>query len=107
MRDIDNTVNKLAHGKELDEVLDTMDKLFDKAQKGHKLLQQVEGEHAVNMASNLAYKKAGIKQLIWYTRQDERVCATCGELHGQVFNVDRVPTIPAHPHCRCRLVIKK
>lgn len=90
----------------LDEVLESINTIMDKFEKQHELLQNVEQEHAVNMASQLAFKKCGIRTVVWYTRLDERVCEICGNLHGQEFEVGNVPRIPAHPHCRCRLVTK-
>lgn len=48
-------------------------------------------------------------QVVWLTRNDERVCAICRPLHGSKWSLFD-PTIPvppftSHPRCRCRLVI--
>jgi len=41
-------------------------------------------------------------QAEWLTAQDDRVCATCAELEGQLFSVDEARgLLPRHPNCRC------
>ena len=49
------------------------------------------------------YREKGIKRVMWITAEDERVCAECGELHGQIFLINEVPPKP-HINCRCRLI---
>lgn len=44
---------------------------------------------------------AGVR---WHVTHDNRVCMICGALAGKLFPVDRHPTCPAHPRCRCVLV---
>jgi hypothetical protein len=48
-------------------------------------------------------------QVVWLTRNDERVCPICRPLHGNKWSLFD-PTIPippftSHQRCRCRLVI--
>ena len=54
-------------------------------------------------AALTAFKDSGVKKVKWYTVPDERRCDTCGELHGKVFSIDKVPPKP-HWRCRCYLI---
>lgn len=50
-----------------------------------------------------AFRDMGVKQVRWMTREDERRCNECKDLHGKVFDINRVPPKP-HYNCRCWLV---
>ena len=48
--------------------------------------------------------------LMWVAKLDERTCPICLELHGKTWTPEEVRSglykrPPAHPNCRCRLVI--
>ena len=45
---------------------------------------------------------AGVKKVRWCVYGDDRVCETCEELDGTVWDLDSVPEKP-HPRCRCYL----
>lgn len=47
-----------------------------------------------------AYKDSGVKQVVWHTEQDERVCDECEPREGQVYPIDKIPPKP-HVGCRC------
>lgn len=67
---------------------------------------KMTAEYAVQVTDKAvmdSYKANGIKKVVWFTEEDERVCGTCGALHGKVFNIDKVPPQP-HWGCRCYLV---
>lgn len=71
-----------------------------------KLIAQTETTRAAHEGSTSGYEQSGVVQEIeWTTVRDEKVCPTCGPLHGT-----RAPLrgsfpggykIPAHPGCRC------
>lgn len=42
-------------------------------------------------------------EVLWYTREDERVCPICRPLHAGVMGEDWNIPPPAHPRCRCFL----
>lgn len=51
-----------------------------------------------------SFKDAGIEEVEWITQQDERVCAECEPLDGQIFKIDKVPMLPQHYGCRCYII---
>ena len=64
------------------------------------------GQYAINFtdyAMIKAFEDAGVKQVMWVTQRDERVCGECDDLDGQIFDVDKIPPKP-HWGCRCQLM---
>lgn len=47
-----------------------------------------------------AYKDAGVKEVEWHTREDEKVCEVCGPRDGEIYPIGKIPPKP-HRHCRC------
>ena len=48
-----------------------------------------------------AMRDAGVREVIWHTQEDDRVCEDCEPLDGQVFPINAMPQLPRHIHCRC------
>ena len=46
------------------------------------------------------FKKAGIKEVVWVTERDGKVCSICRERDGKRYPIDSVPDKP-HYNCRC------
>ena len=61
------------------------------------------GDGAVK-AIEIALKDAGVEEVEWVTQQDEKVCAECEPLDGQIFKIDKVPMLPRHYGCRCYII---
>lgn len=49
-----------------------------------------------------SWREQGHKKVRWVTSGDERVCSSCGELHGKIFDIGKVPARP-HRGCRCEI----
>lgn len=49
-----------------------------------------------------AFKDAGVKQVMWVTERDNKVCDECHDRHGEIYPIDDIPSKP-HPGCRCVL----
>lgn len=58
---------------------------------------------AVDEATIDTYKANGVKEVMWLTEMDDRVCKSCNELHGKVYKIGNVPPKP-HIRCRCYLI---
>lgn len=50
------------------------------------------------------FKVSGITRVEWITKKDERVCEECAPRDGQIFDIDKLPPLPAHYRCRCHIV---
>lgn len=61
------------------------------------------GQFAVNTVDRArtdAFRRAGVKKVMWHTEKDDRVCSDCEPLDGKVFDIEDVPPKP-HWNCRC------
>jgi SPP1 gp7 family putative phage head morphogenesis protein len=95
--------------KELTDAVDGVYSFADERRAG--LIAKTESYRAANWANRQAWSQSGVvKSLMWYTAEDERVCAYCNELDGTVVGIeDKFSTDdysdgenpPLHPDCRC------
>ncbi|HPS02710.1 MAG TPA: minor capsid protein, partial [Candidatus Sumerlaeota bacterium] len=76
-------------------------KVFSKAQYRMETIARTEILRAHNMGRLKFHQRVGIQKLEWMAVEDERMCAVCGGLDGQVFEIEKFPQQPAHPLCRC------
>ncbi len=58
---------------------------------------------AVDEATIDTYKANGVKEVMWLTEMDDRVCKECNSLHGKIYKIGSVPPKP-HIRCRCYLI---
>ena len=47
------------------------------------------------------YKENNINKIRWVASYGERTCPICEELNNQIFDINKVPPLPAHVMCRC------
>lgn len=69
----------------------------------HRLVR-TETMHYLNSSALRAYRDAGIKEVQFWAAEDERTCKICGAMHGNKYEVDKAPTPPIHPNCRCTIL---
>lgn len=68
--------------------------------------QAMQGSFTIaDDAQKKAYKDSGIKEVIWITEDDEKVCLECKRRHNVVYRIDKVPDKP-HFMCRCMIIPK-
>ena len=67
------------------------------------LQSQQYADTITDAAMRQAYKDAGVKRVKWVTQKDQKVCAECDDLDGQIYSIDNVPDKP-HYHCRCYVI---
>lgn len=80
------------------------DKRFE-MEKGLRFWSQMTAWYvdAVSDGATLeAFKAMGIRYVQWHTAPDDRVCADCHAIDGEVFDIDNIPDKP-HLNCRCYL----
>ena len=76
-------------------------RVFSKAQYRMEMIARTEILRAHNQGRMKFHRQVGVQKLEWMTMEDERTCPVCGGLDGKQFDIDKFPSIPAHPHCRC------
>ena len=69
-----------------------------------RMIARTETMKAINTGAMERYAKIGIEKVEFLAADDERVCPECGDLDGQIFEIDSAPAVPVHPLCRCTLI---
>lgn len=75
---------------------------LDKALKLWQRQTQQYADTVSDRAAQDAFDTAGIKEVVWNTQEDEKVCAVCKGRDGEVYTISNVPPKP-HYRCRCWL----
>lgn len=93
----------IASGDPLKELIKTLSNpdLGTFSKQRAKRIAVTETTRLYAQGNRLAWEKAGVRQFIWQTARDERVCDPCGERHNQVYPIERMGEIPLHVNCRC------
>lgn len=95
----------IIQGKGSVELSRALQEKMQSAYAASERLLRTELSRIHNTADQRAYKAAGIRQYEFMATLQEVTCETCGQLDGQVFDVDEAqPGLnfpPIHPHCRC------
>lgn len=65
--------------------------------------EMIRAHHMANFREYENWSVEGVQIMAeWSTAGDDRVCAECAGLHGNVFSLQEIQhMIPRHPNCRC------
>ena len=97
----DKLTDLVAIGKLPEEVKKELQKEFNVSYRVADRLIRTEASHVFNTASVERYEEAGVEQVEVLVEDDEKICDDCLALDGKVFDIDKAPTLPIHPNCRC------
>lgn len=61
---------------------------------------------ATDAARIKGFKDLGVKEVVWHTEDDAKVCPVCKKRDGKVYKIDNIPPKP-HQNCRCWYEKKK
>lgn len=110
------------NGENLQALIDDLQPAFSK--KRAKLIAQTETTRSAARGAHAGFAESGVVTgLVWKVARDEKVCAICGALDGQIVGIDgafwdelspelqqrfkrRFDLPPAHPSCRCRIAAR-
>lgn len=67
-------------------------------------IARTELSWAYNQANEKAYRDGGVTRVKWLAVVDSHTCPTCKGRNGEVYDLEDLPNIPAHPRCRCTTV---
>ncbi len=78
---------------------------FETSAFNSKRLIFTEVARVTSEAQKKSYEESGLVQkLLWDSTLDERTSEICEERHGQLYDIDDAPELPAHPFCRSCLI---
>jgi SPP1 gp7 family putative phage head morphogenesis protein len=87
-----------------------VEKIPDMAEHRAERIARSEFIKASATGTKQGMKEAGIKNYIWVSAQDSKVCPLCQKLDGKTFRVDDetspLPVKDSHPNCRCCIISK-
>lgn len=75
----------------------------DEIKKALNLLSRMMSQYALEVtdsALQVGYEQLGIKEVMWHTEEDDKVCDKCKKLNKKIFAINNVPIKP-HWNCRC------
>lgn len=81
--------------------------LFNKFNYKQQRLLETETEHAKRQAELDWLRWLGVAEVKYVYEDDDALCDECrslGDYNGGIYKIDDAPTLPRHPHCRCRLI---
>ena len=61
-------------------------------------------DNSVMLATVDGYMDGGVEYVRWNATDDEKTCASCGQMDGKVYKIEDIPDKP-HPRCRCWITI--
>ena len=97
----DKITDLVAIGKLPEEVKKEIRDEFNVSYRVADRLIRTEASHIFNTASIERYEEAGVEQVEVLIEDDEKICDDCLALDGKIFDIDKAPTLPIHPNCRC------
>lgn len=110
---VHNPVTEYVYKNEVDrkrarfyEMLVATQKVLLSIKKAMQLWRQQTKEYAITVvdtATLQGFKDAGITHVIRKAVKDGSTCATCAELNGKVYPIDKIPS-KTHYNCRCYYV---
>jgi len=75
--------------------------VFKTAQLRTDTIVRTEILRAYNQGRHKFYEEVGVTHVIWMSVGDKRMCPACQELDGNRYRLDKAPSVPRHPSCRC------
>jgi SPP1 gp7 family putative phage head morphogenesis protein len=61
-------------------------------------------QRANSEARRRGYEAAGVEHVQFDATNDTRTCPYCSARHGMVYRLEKSPSLPLHPNCRCVLL---
>lgn len=100
----DKLRNGIIQGKSPFQIANNLSERMQVGRYQAQRLVRTEYMHVLNQGQIEGYKAKGYTKLKWHASKDERTCEICGEHHGNEYEIDEAPHLPAHPGCRCTFV---
>ena len=100
----DKLRNGIIQGKSPFQIANDLSERMQVGRYQAQRLVRTEYMHVLNQGQIEGYKAKGYTKLKWHASKDERTCEICGENHGNEYEIDEAPHLPAHPGCRCTFV---
>lgn len=92
----------LSMGESIPKITSRLQKELDSGYYNTVRLARTEVMRVRNDSKVKAYKDNDIEKLEWDSSpEQDRTCEVCAARNGKTYPIDHLPTMPAHPNCRC------
>ncbi|MDD1729827.1 MAG: minor capsid protein [Methanospirillum sp.] len=72
-----------------------------KGQSRAEMIARSEVMYGLNQGTLTRFKRDNITKVQWLAGPDDRMCAICGQKNGSIYDIEKAPSLPYHPNCRC------
>lgn len=75
----------------------------DEIEKALNYISRMMSQYALEVtdsALQVGYEQLGIKEVMWHTEEDDKVCDKCKKMNKKIYPIDKIPIKP-HWNCRC------
>lgn len=75
----------------------------DEIEKALNYISRMMSQYALEVtdsALQVGYEQLGIKEVMWHTEEDDKVCEKCKKMNKKIYPIDKIPIKP-HWNCRC------
>lgn len=106
---------KMLDGKSTVKLAKEIEKIFNTKKHIAQRIARTETSRILNQANKTVYQGAGISKVKWLdsteaikgsTKAKALVCSECHNVatrNGGIYNINELPPLPLHPHCRCTI----
>ena len=95
----------MLRGEGIDQLVKRITKYTDtekrKGQSRAEMIARSEVMYGLNQGTLTRYKRDNISKVQWLAGPDDRMCPICGEKNGSIYDIEKAPSLPYHPNCRC------
>lgn len=82
-----------------------IEKTFNTSAYNAKRLVTTEVSRCQNDAFRRFCEETNVKKIKRNATLDAKVCNDCAEYDGKIYSLDKAPSLPQHPNCRCFFTI--
>ncbi|MBC5626761.1 minor capsid protein [Clostridium sp. NSJ-49] len=95
-------INDFLDGKiNVNQIKNRINKTFNKGAYNAKRLVETEVARVEDEAFKRFCNETGVKKIKRNAILDTHTCSDCADYDGVIYDLDKAPTLPSHPNCRC------
>lgn len=99
-------ITGLLEGRSIQKMTRDLLQKINMAKKVAERLIRTESARIANLATMHTYKENKVTRVGWLLGPEvnrNSPCSACKQHRGKTYSIDKVPTIPVHPNCRCAI----
>lgn len=99
-------INDFLNGKiNVNQIKKDIEKTFNTSAYNAKRLATTEVSRCQNESFRRFCEETNVKKIKRNATLDAKVCNDCAEYDSKIYSLDKAPSLPQHPNCRCFFTI--